>query len=141
MIGKELIGRESESVLLKIKQEDVRRFAEAAGIPYDDRVPVSYIGTLIKANIKGFELRAPNLILGEQKISYSRPLVVGESITYKRRIKDVYERIGKKGKMVFVLIETLGYDFCGEVIFSGTSTLIALEKGGDDENSKELSSI
>jgi len=135
LIGKELIGRESQSVLLKIKQEDVRRFAEAAGITYDNRVPTTYVGTFIKANIEGFELRIPNVILGEQKISYCRPLVVGESIIYKRRIKDVYERIGKQGKKIFVVIETTGYDFSGEVIFSSTATLIAPEKGVDDEKS------
>ncbi|MBP1760316.1 MAG: hypothetical protein H6Q63_1233 [Firmicutes bacterium] len=70
MIGKELIGRESESVILKVRQEDVRRFAEAAGIPYDDRAPTTYVGTLIKANIEGLEWIIPHVLLNEQKIVY-----------------------------------------------------------------------
>lgn len=135
MIEKELIGRESSPVLLKIRQEDVRRFAEAAGIPFDDRVPTTYVETLIKANIDGFELTIPNLILGEQNISYRRQLVVGDSLTYKRRIKDVYGRMGKQGKISFILIETTGYDFSGELVFSSTATLIALEKEVGDEKS------
>lgn len=135
MIWKELIGRESESALLKIRQTDVRKFAEAAGIPYDDQVPTTYVGTLIKASIQGFELNIPNVILEEQKISYNRPLLMGDSITYKRRIKDVYERISMQGKRTFVLIETTGYDFSGALIFTSTSTLIAPEKRIDDEKS------
>ncbi len=135
MIGKELIGRESESVLLKIRQEDVRRFAEAAEIPFEDRVPTTYVESLIKANIDGFELTIPSLILGEQKISYRRLLEVGDRITYKRRIKDVYGRIGKQGKITIILIETTGYDFSGELVFSSTATFIAPEKGVDDDKS------
>lgn len=135
MIGKELIGRESEAVLLKIRYEDVRRFAEAAGIPYDYRVPMTYVGTLIKANIEGFELGIPDLILGEQRISYRRPLVVGDSITYKRRIKNIYERISEQEEITSIVIETIGYDFSGELVFSSTSTLFAPERRVDDEKS------
>lgn len=135
IIGKELIGWESEALLVKIRQEDVRRFAEAAEIPWNDQVPTTYLETLIKANCKGLELGIPNLLLREQKISYRRPLLVGDSITYKRRIKDVYERIGKHGKTTFLLIETIGNNFSGELVFSSTSTLIAQEKRVDDEKS------
>ena len=56
MIGKEFIGRESESVVLKIKLEEVRRLAEAIGIPFNGEVPLTYVGTLLQANISGFEL-------------------------------------------------------------------------------------
>ncbi len=135
MIGKELIGRESESAMFKIRQDDVRRFAEAAGIPFDDRVPTTYVETLVKANIDGFQLTIPGLILGEQKISFRRPLVIGDSITYKRRIKDVYGRHGKLEKITFILIETVAYDFSGELVFSSNTTLIAPEKEVDDEKS------
>ena len=124
MIGKEFIGRESESVVLKIKLEEVRRFAEAIGIPFDGEVPVTYVGTLLQANISGFELTNPGLIHGEQKITYQRPLLVGDSLTYKRRIKDVFERTSKLGKIMFVVLETTGYDLAGELVFSSSSTLI-----------------
>lgn len=129
MIGKELIGRESESVVLKIRLEEVRRFAEAVGITFDGEVPVTYVGTLLKANIPGFKLTTQGMIHGEQKITYQRPLSVGDSLTYKRRIKEVYERTSKQGSMIlFVVIETTGYDLAGEIVFSSSSTLIAPEK-------------
>jgi len=135
MIGKEFIGRESESVVLKIRLEEVRRFAEAIGIPFDGEVPVTYAGTLLQANIPGFELTNPGMIHGEQKISYQRPLSVGDSLTYKRSIKDVYERTSKLGKRVFVVLETTGYDLAGELVFSSSATLITPVKGAGDEES------
>ncbi|KUO72228.1 MAG: hypothetical protein APF81_17195 [Desulfosporosinus sp. BRH_c37] len=134
MIGKEFIGRESESVVLKIKFEEVRRFAEAIGIPFDGEVPATYVGTLLQANIPGFELTNPGIIHGEQKITYHRPLSVGDSITYKRCIKDVYERTSKLGKMIFVVLVTSGYDLAGgELVFSSSSTIITPVKGDVNE--------
>ena len=135
MIGKEFIGRESESVVLKIRLEEVRRFAEAIGIPFDGEVPVTYVGTLLQANISGFELTKPGLIHGEQKITYQRPLIVGDSLTYRRRIKDVFERTSKLGKLIFVVIETTGYDLAGELVFSSSSTLITPLKEDSHEES------
>lgn len=129
MIGKELIGRESESIVVKIKPEEVRRFAEATGIPYNDRVPPTFVGTLMNASIAGVEMPIVGMIHGEQKITYHRPLRVGESISYKRRVKDVYDRTGKLGKMTFVVLETVGQDLTGELVFSSSSILIAPAKG------------
>lgn len=127
-IDKGLIGIESGLIPLKIKLEDVRRFAEAVGTRLDDRVPLTFVGTLVQANIPGIELPAPGMIHGEQKITYYRPLNVGDSLTYKKRIKDVYERSGKLGKMTFVVLETIGYDLAGEIIFTSSSVIIALSK-------------
>lgn len=135
MIGKELIGRESESVVLKIKLEEVRRFAEAIGIPFDGDVPVTYVGTLLQAYIPGFEMTDPGMIHGAQKITYQRPLLVGDSLTYKRRIEDVYERTSKLGKVIFVVLETSGYDLAGELVFSSNSTVIIPVKGEENEES------
>lgn len=132
MIGKELIGRESEPVALKIRVEEVRRFSEAIGVRFDDQVPATYVGTLIQANFPGVELPIPGMIHGEQKITYYRPLYVGDNLTYKKCIKDVYVRIGKQGKMTFVVIETTGYDLAGELVFSSSSVLIAPSKGGGE---------
>lgn len=134
MIEKELIGRESESVVLKIRLEEVRRFVEAIGIPFDGEVPVTYVGTLLQGIIPGFEI-LPGMIHGEQKITHYRPLSVGDSISYRRIIKDVYVRISKLGKMMFVVIETTGYDLAGELVFSSSSTLITPVKGDTDEES------
>lgn len=67
----------------------------------------------------------PGMIHGEQKITYHRQLLVGESFMCKRRVKDVYERSGKLGKMTFVVLESTGHDLAGNLVFSSSSTLIA----------------
>lgn len=131
MIGKESIGLESEVLVLKIESEVVRRFAEATGTPFDDRVPPTFVVTLRQANIPGVELPIPGMIHGEQKITYRRQIQVGESLRCKRCIKDVYERVGKLGKMTFVVLETEGCDLAGELVFSSSSTLIAPAKRED----------
>ena len=136
MIGKEFIGRESESVVLKIRLEEVRRFAEGVGIPFNGEVPVTYVGTLLQANIPGFDLSNPGMIHGEQKITYRRPLSVGDSLTYKRRIKDVYERTSKLGKIMLVVVETTGSDLAGELVFTSSSTLITPIQGETNEKSE-----
>lgn len=129
MIGKELIGKESESFVTKIRTEEVRRFTEATGIPFSDEVPPTYVVTLTQASIPGFESPLPGMIHGEQKMTYLRPLYVGESISLKRCIKDVYERSSKLGRVTFMVIETSGYDLAGDLVFSSSSTLIAPAKG------------
>lgn len=136
MIGKEFIGRESESVVLKIRLEEVRRFAEGVGIPFNGEVPVTYVGTLLQANIPGLDLSNSGMIHGEQKITYLRQLSVGDSLTYKRRIKDVYERTSKHGKIKLVIVETTGCDLAGELVFSCSSTLITPIKGETNEKAE-----
>lgn len=128
MISKELIGRESEAIALKIRLEDVRRFAEAIGVRFDGRVPATFVGTLVQANIPGVQLPIPGMIHGEQRITYYRPLNVGDSLTYKKSIKDVYEGRGKFGKNTFIVLETTGYDLTGELVFSSSSVLIQPSK-------------
>ncbi|AET66544.1 hypothetical protein Desor_0863 [Desulfosporosinus orientis DSM 765] len=128
MLCKELIGRESEPIPLKIRIEEVRRFAEAIGVRFDNQVPVTFVGTLLQANIPGIQLSIPGTIHGEQKITYYRPLNVGDSLTYKKKIKDIYERSGRSGIKTFVELETTGYDLAGELVFSSTSVLIAPSK-------------
>lgn len=128
MISKELIGRESEPIALKIKLEDVRRFAEAIGVKFDNQVPPTFVGTLVQAHIPGVKLPVPGMIHGEQRITYYRPLNVGDSLTYKKSIKDIYERSGKLGKKTFVVLETTGYDLAGELVFSSSSVLIQASK-------------
>jgi len=129
MLGKELIGLESESIQLQIQPELGRRLTEAVGIPFNDQLPPTLVCTLKHASFPGIKLPIPGTIHGEQKITYHRQLRIGETITYKRRIKDVYERVGKLGKMTFVVLETTGYDKVGGLVFTCSSTLIAPAKG------------
>lgn len=130
MIGKELMGKESESVVIKIRPEEVRRFTEATGISFSNQVPPTYVVNLTQTSIPGLELPLLGIIHGQQNMTYLRPLYVGDSLISKRRIKDVYERTGKLGKVTFMVIETCGRDLAGDLVFTSSSTLI-IPAGGD----------
>ncbi|NMA69169.1 MAG: MaoC family dehydratase [Desulfitobacterium sp.] len=127
MIGKEDIGKESPPEVMVIRPELVRRFAEAIGIPYDHKVPPTFVTTLRFAKLSESDFPPPGTIHGEQVICYTRPLREGEKITYVRNIKDIYEKNGRSGKMTFVVVETIGSDVFGDQIFSSESTLIIPE--------------
>ncbi|WP_291300512.1 MaoC family dehydratase N-terminal domain-containing protein [Desulfosporosinus sp. BICA1-9] len=124
IIGKDLIGRESKPVRVKIEADVVRRFAETVGIPFENRVPPTFFGTFMKGSIEGVDLFQPGTIHGEQKFVYFQSVSIGDNIVYTRRIKDVFERSGKVGKMTFVIVETTGCNHAGEQVFSMSSTVI-----------------
>lgn len=127
MMEKEDIGKGSQPEVMEIRPELVRRFAEAIGIPYDHKVPPTFVTTLPFTKLSDSDFPPPGTIHGEQVISYTRPLREGEKITYMRKIKDVYEKYGRSGKMTFVVVETIGSDLFGDEIFSCESTLIIPE--------------
>lgn len=124
IIGKDLIGRESKPVGVRIEADAVRMFAEAVGISFKNRVPPTFFGTFMKGSIEGIDLFQPGTIHGEQKFTYFQLVSVGDYLVYTRRIKDVFERSVKLGKMTFVIVETTGRNYAGEPVFSMSSTVI-----------------
>ena len=128
MISKEVIGRESEALTIHVEEAAVRIFAEAIGLPYDGEVPPTFVYTFRGGSVPGLNLPEKGLIHAGQKFIYYRPVKVGDVITYKRRVTDVFERLGKLGKMTFMVLEMEGRNSTGELIFTTTSTLIAREE-------------
>lgn len=131
IIGKDLIGRESEPVRVRIEADAVRRFAETVGIPFGNRVPPTFFATFMKGSIEGVDLFQPGTIHGEQKFTYFQPVSIGDNIVYTRRIKDVFERSGKVGKMTYVIFETTAFNHVGEQVFSMSST-VSFSDHGDE---------
>ena len=70
IFGKDLIGRESKPVGVRIEADAVRRFTETVGIPFENLVPPTFFGTLMKGSIEGIDLFEPGTIQGEQKFTY-----------------------------------------------------------------------
>lgn len=139
MISKNLIGRESKPVRVKIEAHAVRRYTEAMGVPFNNQVPPTFVGTFMEGNIDGIDLNQPGVIHGEQKFTYYQPVSIGEWITYTCRITDVFDRDGRLGKMTFVVIETTGCNPAGEPIYICTATVIVLEERDENETPWGLS--
>lgn len=121
---KDLMGRKSSPVKVRIEEDAVRKFAEAIGIPFDNKVPPTFVGTFALGNIEGFKADQDGTVHGEQKFTYYQPVSIGDELTCTRHINDVYQRVGKLGKMTFVIAETQGLNDIGELVFKASSTLI-----------------
>lgn len=127
VIQYDVVGQESEGITIRVEAEEVRRFADAIGMPYSREVPPTFVITFTGGVIPGLELPEKGLIHAGQKFTYYRPVKIGDVLTYKRRVKDIFERKGKLDKMVFVVLETEGRNSTGELVFATTATVIVRE--------------
>lgn len=82
-----------------------------------DTSPVMHaIGALMKQG---------GLILhGEQEFIYHRPIKVGDRLTSRGVIKDIYTKEGRSGTMTFVVTETTWMDEQGEPVVTSIMTLL-----------------
>jgi acyl-coenzyme A thioesterase PaaI-like protein len=66
---------------------------------------------------------------GEQEFEYVRPLRAGDVLTAETRVKDQYEKEGKRGgTMKFVVTETVFRDPQGEAVAYSRGTSILTSK-------------
>lgn len=128
MISTEAIGRESDPVTTRVEAESVRLFTQAIGIPYDGQVPPTFTITFRGGTIPGLILPEKGLIHAGQKFTSYQPIRVGDVLTYRRRLIDIFQRQGKLGKMTFVVQEMEGRNSAGDLVFTSTSTLIARDE-------------
>lgn len=140
----ELVGRRSDVVLNWVERGAVRRFAEAIGdhnpLYYDEEAarrsrhkrliaPPTFPVTFEYGEIAGLVLPESGAILGEQGFAYTqgRPLYVGEAVTCYQRCDDAYEKMGKAGRLNFLVLVRVGEDESGTVLFTSRENLIVTE--------------
>jgi hypothetical protein len=80
-----------------------------------------------EAGREGMDMR--RVLHGEQEFEYVRPLRAGDVLTASSRVKDQYEKEGKRGgTMKFVVTETVFKDPRGEVVAYSRGTSIVTSK-------------
>ena len=142
-----LIGKVLEPVRYTIREDDIQDYlpvageeqavflsdeaAQAAG--YERRViPPSFAPFVaVQALLRAFDwerdflfnYRTGTAMFGEQELEYLRPLYVGETLTVRSEVADVYE---KKGKRTFDVIQVrfTATDDSAAVAFQGTQSYI-----------------
>ena len=141
MLERSLIGRESEPVLHEVEKGQIRRFAEALGDPsptaqdeaaaraagYAGLVAPPCFAVSLTGNERfrnSLDLGTRSILLGEQQIEFSRPIVAGDRITVVTRVADVQERAGASGPSDVLVLEDEGKDDKGELVFRTRETLI-----------------
>ena len=136
------VGRSSEPVRNVVEREAVRLFAEAIADPsplyHDEEVarrsrygrilaPPTFPRTFDYGRVEGLELPPAGLIHGEFRISYTRPLLVGDELFCRLRLRDSYDKKGRRGLLGFLLFERTGEDPEGNLVFTTNDTVVVTE--------------
>jgi hypothetical protein len=80
---------------------------------------------------RGLDMR--RVLHGEQEFEYVRPLRAGDVLTATSRVKDEYEKAGKRGgTMKFIVTETTFRDQNGEVVAYSRGTTIQTSKAATE---------
>ncbi len=133
------MGGRSEPVENVVEGRAVRLFAEAIGDPsplYVDEAaakrsrhggliaPPTFARTLEYGRIEGMGWPESGMIHGEHRISYERPLRVGERILCHTTLVDCHEKPGRSGPLGFVVLERAGETPDGNRIFTMMDTAV-----------------
>ena len=142
MLFAEFVGSRSQPVRNLVERGAVRRFAEAIADPsplyVDEEVagrsrygnllaPPTFPRTFDYGRIEGLELPSAGLIHGEFRISYERPLLVGEELLCRMELKDSYDKQGRRGLLGFLVFERTGESADGERIFTTNDVVVVTE--------------
>ena len=142
MLYEGFVGRSSEPVRNVVERDAVRLFAEAIADPSplyrdEERAKKSRYGRLLApptfprtfdyGRVEGLELPPAGLIHGEFRISYKRPLLVGDELLCRLQLKDSYDKDGRRGLLGFLLFERTGEDPEGNLVFTTNDTVVVTE--------------
>ena len=142
MLFREFVGLSSEPVRNLVERGAVRRFAEAIASPsplYVDEeaasssrygsllAPPTFPRTFDYGRIEGLELPPAGLIHGEFRISYERPLLVGDEVLCRMQLKDSYDKQGRGGLLGFLVFERTGESPDGQRVFTTNDVVVVTE--------------
>lgn len=142
MLYRGFVGKSSEPVRNLVEREAVRLFAEAIADPsplYHDEerakrsrygrilAPPTFPRTFDYGRVDGLELPPAGLIHGEFRISYMRPLLVGDELLCRLKLKDSYDKEGRRGLLGFLFFERTGEDREGNLVFTTNDTVVVTE--------------
>ena len=142
MLYEGLVGRSSEPVKNRVGRGAVRRFAEAIADPsplYVDEqaaresrygrllAPPTFPRTFDYGKIEGLELPSAGLIHGEFRVSYERPLLVGDELLCRLKLKASYDKEGRRGLLGFLVFERTGESAEGGLIFTTEDVVVVTE--------------
>ena len=142
MLYEGFVGQYSEPVRNVVERDAVRLFAEAIADPsplYRDEeaakksryrrllAPPTFPRTFDYGRVEGLELPPAGLIHGEFRISYRRPLLVGDEVLCRLTLKDSYDKEGRCGLLDFLIFERTGEDPEGNLVFTTNDTVVVTE--------------
>jgi len=128
IVSRDLIGQQSDEVLVEIERGAIRKFAEAVGDSTEaclrGKLAPPTFPTTIRIPIPGVTFDLARVLHGSQEYRFQRPIRAGDRLRCRTRLADVYQREGRLGAMTFLIIELEGRGQNGEPVFTGRSTVI-----------------
>jgi hydroxyacyl-ACP dehydratase HTD2-like protein with hotdog domain len=112
-VDKSWIGRTGEPIVMHIERGKIREFAKAIRDDDSDEEvpPITFLQTLAHWDNGRGRIRPPmdlkRTLHGEQEFEFLGPIRVGDVLTARSRVADLYEKPGRRGgTMTFVVTET-----------------------------------
>jgi MaoC dehydratase-like protein len=89
----------------------VRRFAEAIGDPnprWKAQAPPTFLVALASASmhLDDAEEFGKGWLNGGNRFEYFAPVMIGDQVTARSHVADVYDKVGSSGDMLFIIFET-----------------------------------
>ncbi len=134
------MGHSSRPVRNEIEKGAIRRFAAAIGDfnprYHDDSrrsdgrllAPPTFSRTFEYGSIEGLTFAREGLIHGEQSFTYYEPLYSGMTVFCSTTLRDVYERVGSLGAMIFLVYGQEVRNADGDLLEESTSVIIFRDK-------------
>lgn len=138
------IGTASPEIRVEVTRRDIQKYAVSTGqrarkhLDGDEAPPLFHFGysmeilppeQLRRDGIAEDKLIPPlplkRVMAGNSDTTYHRPIRPGDRLVITRRLKDIYEKQGKSGPLIFVVTETLIETADGEPVLNEVTSLIA----------------
>ncbi len=105
------IGVEGPAVTALVEAGHLRRFAEAIGDPnprWEREAPPTFLVALapVSLHLSDAEEYGQGWLNGGNRFEYFAPAMVGDRITAKVRVVDVYDKAGSTGNLLFIIFKT-----------------------------------
>jgi hypothetical protein len=126
---KSRIGVDGEPVTATIEAGHVKRFVEAIGDPnprWTKEAPPTFLVAIapVSLHMADAEVYGTGWLNGGNRFEYLAPVLIGDVITARGHVADVYDKRGSSGAMLFIVFETEYTNQRGEPVARLRGTLI-----------------
>ena len=123
------IGVEGPAITSTVEAGHVRSFVEAIGDPnprWKNEAPPTFLVALtpVALHMDDAEEFGKGWLNGGNRFEYFAPVRVGDQITARQHVSDVYDKAGSGGDLLFIVFETNYTNQRGEPVARLTGTLI-----------------
>jgi hypothetical protein len=115
------LGVDGPAVTATVEAGHVKRFAEAIGDPnprWTKEAPPTFLVALapVSLHLAEAEGYGKGWLNGGNRFEYFAPVMIGDQITAKGHVADVYDKPGSTGNLLFIVFETDYTNQRGELV-------------------------